>query len=57
MRRLEVFNAARQIAEAEKKIAENQTTSEKVPTLSPTVAENPANFLVKETEGKSNQIN
>jgi hypothetical protein len=58
MRRLEVFNAARQIVEAEKKIAGgNQTASEKVPTISPTPAENPANFSVKASEGKSQRIN
>ena len=58
MKRMEVFNAAKEIAEIEK--AKNPGKSkipETVPTVSPTLSENPANFSVEKTEGKPNQIN
>jgi len=56
MRKLETFNVAKEIAEVEK-ARQKQSQPESVPTISPTVTENPAHFLVKESEGKPNQIN
>jgi hypothetical protein len=53
VKRLEVFNAAKEIAEVEKK----NRVQETAPTVSPTFAENPANFSEEKIEGKSHQIN
>jgi integrase len=53
VKRLEKVNAAKQIAEFERKKIE----PERVPTISPTVAENPANFSEVENEGKSQRFN
>jgi hypothetical protein len=53
VKKLEKANAARQIAEFEKK----KNGAEKSPaTISARVAENPANFSESKTEGKSQQI-
>src|SRR5436190_21093801 len=56
VRKLEVFNAARQIAETEKRVRDGQTTAESVPTISPTPAENPTILSVEKSEDKSNEI-
>ena len=56
VKRLEVFNAAKQIEEAEKK-KNNKGASEQVPTVFTTVLENSANFSEEKTEGKSQRIN
>jgi hypothetical protein len=56
MRKLEVFNAAKEIAEIEK-ARQKQSHPETVPTVFPTLPENPANFSVEKTEGKPNEIN
>jgi hypothetical protein len=56
MRKLEVFNVAKEIAEAEK-ARQKQNQPESVPTIFPTLPENPANFSVEITEGKPNRIN
>jgi len=53
VQKLEVANAAKEIAEAEKKEAKAKA----VPTISPTEAENPANFSEEKTKGKSQRIN
>jgi len=47
MKRLEVFNAAKEIAEAERKTQGTKTG---------TVAENPSNFASQESEAKTHQI-
>ena len=58
MKRLEVFNAAKEIAEVEKqKNRQNAAVSETVGTISGTEVENPANFSHEEIEGNTNQIN
>jgi integrase len=58
MKKLEVFNAAKEIAEIEReKKRQTAVISESVPTISPTVAENPANFSMEEIEGKTQQVN
>jgi len=54
VRRLEKVNAARQIAEFEKK---EKPTPKSPATISATVAENSAIFTESKTEGKSQQIN
>ena len=56
MRKLEAFNVAKEIAEVEK-ARQKQSHSERVPTIFPTVLENPVNFSVEKTEGKSKPIN
>ena len=56
VKRLEVFNAAKQIKEVERE-KNRKSASEHVPTVFPTVPENPANFSEAKTEGKSQQIN
>src|SRR5262249_13084135 len=56
VKRLEVFNASKQIEEAEKE-RNNRNISEGVPTVFTTVPENPAIFRESKTEGKSQQIN
>ena len=53
VKRLEKVNAARQIAEFEKKKPSLGSPA----TISATVTENPANFDESKTEGKSQQIN
>jgi integrase len=50
--KLELVNAAKEIAEVEKKTAEQK----KLATISDTAASNPANFLGEEIEGKPNRI-
>jgi integrase len=58
VKKLEAANAAKEIAEVEKQQKRSQArVSETVPTVSPTVPENPANFSEDKTEGKPNQIN
>ena len=54
VKRLEKVNAARQIAEFEKK---KRPTQGSPATISATVPENPAIFRQSKTEGKSQQIN
>ena len=53
MKKLEAFNAAKEIAEVEKK----NPVSKSPATISATVAENPAIFGESKTEGKPSQIN
>ena len=56
MKKLEVFNVAKEMAEIEK--AKNRKAgSRRVPTISPTVLENPATFSKEEIEAKTHQIN
>jgi integrase len=55
VKKVELANAAKEIAEVEKRQAEEK--AKKVPTISPTLPENPANFSMKEIEGKSNPVN
>jgi hypothetical protein len=50
--RLAIANAAREISEFERK-----NKKETPPTISATLPENPANFSVEKTEGKSNPVN
>ena len=58
MKKLEVFNAAKEIAEIERtKTRSNGAVASRVPTISPTLPENPANFSTEEIEGKAHQIN
>jgi hypothetical protein len=57
VKRLELFNAAKEIAEAEReKNRRSAALSDIVHTISPTVTENPANFSQEETEGKTHRI-
>jgi hypothetical protein len=56
VRKLEAFNVAKEIAEIEKN-RQKQGQPESVPTILPTLPENPANFSVEKTEGKPNPIN
>ena len=51
VQKLEVANAAKEIAEVEKQKAKT------APTVFPTLPENPANFSEEKTEGKSQRIN
>jgi hypothetical protein len=53
VKRLEKVNAARQIAEFDKK----KQHQERPATISATVPENSANFSESKTEGKAQQIN
>ena len=58
VKRLELFNAAKEIAEAEReKNRRSAALSDMVHTISPTVTENPPNFSSQEIEGKTQQIN
>jgi integrase len=58
VKKLAAANAAKEIAEFEKRQNRSQTpVSETVPTVSPTVSQNPGNFSEGKNRGKSNQIN
>jgi len=56
MKRMETIVAAKEIAEIEKKNRQNSPAAT-VPTVSPTIVENPVNFTSEELESKSSRIN
>ena len=57
IKRVEVFNAAKETPRLRRQRTGKSKIHETVPTISPTLPKNPATFLVKEIEGKPNQIN
>jgi len=58
VKKLEVFNAAKEIAEVEReKSRQNAAVLETEGTISGTLVENPANFSGQEIEGKTHRIN